>query len=303
MHYFTRYFAIAAVLGMLVPSVWAQRDFDAVEIEIVGVAEGVYMLVGMGGNIGLSVGEDGAFLVDDQFAPLTGKILAAIATLTEAPIQFVVNTHFHGDHTGGNENLGKAGAIIVAHENVRSRMSVEQFRESLGSSTPASPPDALPVVTFAEGLTLHWNGDQIRVFHDGIGHAHTDGDAIVHFTQANVFHMGDTYFNGMYPFIDVGSGGDVGGIIQVATRIIHMADGDTKIIPGHGPLSNKAELTAYRDMLRAVTREVHEGIKKGLSLDAIVAQKPTSTFDATWGGGFITPNALVGAIYQSIQGR
>ena len=291
------------VAAALAPSAWAQRNFDAVEIEVVDVSEGVYMLVGAGGNIGVSVGDDGAFLVDDQFAPLTGKILAAIATLTEAPVRFVVNTHFHGDHTGGNENLGKAGAIIVAHENVRNRMSMEQFRESHGRSSPASPPEALPVVTFTEGLTFHWNGDQIRVFHDRMGHAHTDGDAIVHFVQANVIHMGDTYFNGMYPFIDVNSGGDVRGLIQVVNRVIHMADDDTKIIPGHGPLSNRAELTAYRDMLQAVVRAVEEGMEKALGLDAIVAQNPTRIYDAAWGGGFITSEALVGAIYQSMQGR
>ena len=303
MRYVPHMLIAAALVASMVPRARAQRNFDAVKIDIMDVTEGIYMLVGAGGNVGVSVGDDGTFLVDDQFAPLTDKILAAIATLTEAPVRFVVNTHFHGDHTGGNENFGKAGAIIVAHENVRSRMIMEQFREPLGHPTFASPPAALPAVTFEDGLTFHWNGQQIRVFHDESHQAHTDGDAIVHFVQANVIHMGDTYFNGMYPFIDVSSGGGVLGLIQVVNRVLHMADEDTKIIPGHGPLSNKAELTVYRDMLKAVARTVKQSIDDGLSLDAVVAQNPTRIYDAAWGGGFVTPEALVGAMYQSMQGR
>ncbi len=286
---------------MLVPSALAQRDFDAVQIEVVHVADSIYMLTGLGGNIGVSVGDDGVFLVDDQFAPLTDKILAAIATLTDKPVRFVVNTHFHGDHVGGNENLGKAGAIIVAHKNVRSRMSVEQFRESLGTTISASPPEVLPVITFNDELNFHWNGEQIRVFHDVSGHAHTDGDAIVHFVQANVFHMGDTYFNGMYPFIDVSSGGNVRGLVAVVDQVLRLSDEHSQFIPGHGPLSDRASLKAYRDMLVEVMRSVQDGIANGLSLEAIVAEKPTSAYDEEWAGGFIAPDALVGAIYKSLQ--
>ena len=301
MQQLSRTLLATAMLAAPALEAYAQRNFDAVEIEIIPVSENIYMFLGAGGNIGVSVGEDGAFLVDDQFAPLTGKILAALATLTDEPIRFVINTHFHGDHTGGNENLGKAGAIIVAHENVRTRMSMERFRESVGRTTPAAPPEALPVVTFADGLTFHWNGDQIRVMHHDAGHAHTDGDAIVHFVQANVIHMGDTYFNGMYPFIDVNSGGNVRGLVAVLDQVLHMADDDTMIIPGHGPLSDKVELSAYRDMLLEFTRAVSQSMARGLSLEAIVAERPTRAYDESWGGGFIGPDALVGAIFQSLQ--
>jgi len=292
-----------ALLSSFVSGVLAQRDLDAVQIEVLDVAEGVYMLTGAGGNIGVSVGDDGVFLVDDQFAPLTEKILAAIATLTEHPVKFVVNTHFHGDHVGGNENLGKAGAIIIAHENVRTRMSVEQFRSSMEMVIPAAPPGALPVITFTEGLNFHWNGEQIRVFHVGDGGAHTDGDAIIQFVGANAFHMGDIYFNGMYPFIDLDGGGDVHGLISAVNQVLALSNEDTKVIPGHGPLSNKAELEAYRDLLQDITHAVQAGIDSGLDLAAIIAQEPTAAYDAAWGGGFISNEAIIGAIYGSLSRR
>lgn len=295
---------LAAVLwAALSGDALAQRDFDAVEVGIEVVADGVYMLTGAGGNIGASVGADGTFLVDDQFAPLTEKILAALATVTEGPVRFVINTHFHGDHTGGNENLGKAGAVIVAHENVRKRMTMEEFDASVGPTSHSAPPGALPVITFAEGLTFHWNGATIRVFHHEDGHAHTDGDAIIHFVEANVFHMGDTYFNGMYPFIDVNDGGSVQGLIEVVSHVIDLADDDTKIIPGHGPLSDKAELRVYRDMLQSIVRAVRAGIDRGLTLEAMVQEAPTAEYDADWGGGFISAERLIEACYTSLADR
>ncbi|MCP4249053.1 MAG: MBL fold metallo-hydrolase, partial [bacterium] len=206
------------------------QDLEDVEIETTKVAENLYMLVGAGGNIGLSVGPDGAFLIDDQFAPLTEKITAAIKAVTEAPIRFVVNTHWHFDHTGGNENLGKAGAVIVAHENVRRRMSTEQFIAAFDRRVPASPPGALPVITFADAVTFHLNGDELHVFH--VAPAHTDGDSIVHFRKANVLHLGDTFFDGMYPFIDVSAGGSIAGMIEAVDRALKLCDDKTKIIPG-----------------------------------------------------------------------
>ena len=292
---------VVVATHFILPSALAQRNFDAVTIDVIHVAENVHMLVGMGGNIGVSVGEDGVLMVDDQFAPLTEKILAAVATLTDKPVQFVVNTHFHGDHVGGNENLGKAGAIIVAHANVRARMAVEQRREPPRGPVPAAPPDALPVVTFKDGLSFHWNGDRIDVLHylgDDMG-AHTDGDAVVHFVGANVIHMGDTYFNGMYPFIDIASGGSVTGLLSFVDRALELADDDTKIIPGHGPLSDKAELVAYRTMLADIHEAVAALRAEGLSLEEVVAQAPSGAYDAAWGGGFISPAAMVGAVYRS----
>ncbi|MFI5169976.1 MAG: MBL fold metallo-hydrolase, partial [Vicinamibacterales bacterium] len=195
---------LAMALAAAVPAAaQQQQDFSQVEIKAEKVTEGVYMLTGRGGNIGLSVGKSGSFLVDDQYAPLTDKILAVVKSVSPEPVRFLVNTHWHGDHTGGNENIGKAGVFIVAHENVRQRMSKEQFKAVFKSTTPPSPEAALPVVTFGEGVTFHWNGDEIRVYH--VPPAHTDGDSIVVFRKANVVHMGDLFFNGMYPFIDVSS--------------------------------------------------------------------------------------------------
>ena len=260
----------------------AQEDWDAVEVQVVSVAEGVHALVGRGGNIGVSVGEDGTILIDDQFAPLTDKILAAVRTITADPVRFVVNTHFHGDHTGGNENLGKQGSIIVAHDNVRKRMSSEQVREILRQdTTSASPPDALPKITFADGVTFHWNGDTIQVFH--VENAHTDGDSIIHFTNADVFHMGDTFFNGRYPFIDIDFGGNLNGVIAAADRVLSMSQPTTKILPGHGELATPGDLRRYRDMLSTVRDRVQSLIDEGKDIDEVVAAAPTADFDAQLG--------------------
>ncbi len=216
----------------------AQGDFSAVAIEPEQVADGIYMLTGRGGNLGLSVGQDGAYLIDDQFAPLTAKILAAVETLTPEPVRFVVNTHYHFDHTGGNENLSKAGAILVAHENVRQRMAAGTFMKAFNRQVEPAPAGALPVVTFTDAVSFHWNGQEIRVFFVGQS-AHTDGDSIVHFVGADVFHMGDTFFNGMYPFIDVSSGGRIDGMIAAADRVLKVASDETRLIPGHGPVGAK----------------------------------------------------------------
>ncbi len=270
-----------------------------VEIKTLHVAEGVYMLIGRGGNIGLSIGDDGAFLVDDKYAPLTEKILAAVAAVTDRDIRFVVNTHFHGDHTGGNENMGEVGAIIVAHENVRVRLSTEQFRRTVNRRTPPSPPGALPVVTFTEAVTFHWNGDEIHVFH--VDPAHTDGDAIIHFRRANVIHMGDIYFNGRFPFIDVDAGGSIDGMIAAVEEVLAVAGADTKIIPGHGRLSDAGELRAYRDMLTTVRNRVKGLIAEGMSKDEVVAAKPTQQFDEKWGGGSWNPDRWIGLLYESLK--
>ena len=185
----------------------------------------------------MSVGKSGTYLIDDQYAPLSDKILAAIKAITPDPVRFVVNTHWHGDHTGGNENMGKAGALLVAHENVRRRMSTEQFMAAMGRKIPPSPEEALPVVTFTDAMTFHWNGDEIRVYH--VPPAHTDGDSIVHFVKADVVHMGDIFFNGGYPFIDTSSGGRVDGVIEAADRVLAGIGEKTRIIPGHGPLGSE----------------------------------------------------------------
>jgi glyoxylase-like metal-dependent hydrolase (beta-lactamase superfamily II) len=282
-----------------VPAAAQNQDFSKVEIKTEQLAPGVYMLTGAGGNIGLSVGDDAPFIVDDQFAPLTDKIVAAVRAVTDKPVRFVVNTHWHGDHTGGNENFGKAGAVIVAHDNVRKRMSTEQFNEVFKSTTPASPRAALPVVTFAQSVTLHLNGDAVEVTH--VPPAHTDGDSIVHFTKANVIHMGDLFMNGFYPFIDVGSGGHVDGVVGAAEKALGMANDETKIIPGHGPLADKASLQAFRDMVATIRDRVSALVKEGKSLEEVQAAQPSKEFDAKWGGGFMKPDQFVGLVYASLK--
>lgn len=279
----------------------AQTDWDEVEVKTVKVADGIYMLEGRGGNIGLCTGADGAFLVDDQYAPLTDKIKAAIAEVSENEVKFILNTHWHGDHTGGNENFGEVGAIIFAHENVRSLMSKGQFMKFFNRDVPPASEGALPVVTFTDALTFHWNGEEIHVFH--VDHAHTDGDAIVHFKKANVIHMGDVFFNGNYPYIDAGSGGSIHGVIDAAGRVLALVTPETKIIPGHGPLGGPAELREYRDMLVTVRDRITMMINEGKSLVDIVAAAPTSDFDAKWGTGWIKADRWVPLVYEGMTGK
>ena len=292
-----RFLPLALTLAVAAPLA-AQQDFSKVEVKADKVAEGVYMLTGSGGNIGLSVGKSGGLVVDDQYAPLTDKILAAIKAITPDPVRFVVNTHWHGDHTGGNENMGKAGAILVAHENVRRRMSSDQFIALFNRKVEASPEMALPVVTFAEGVTFFWNGDEVRVFH--VPPAHTDGDSVVQFTKADVLHMGDTFVNGSFPLIDISSGGRIDGILASADRALAAATDKTRIIPGHGPLASKADLQAYRDVVKTVRDRVAKLKAEGKTKDAAVAAKPTAEFDAKWGQGFIKGDMLVGMVFDSL---
>ncbi len=268
------------------------------EVRSEKVADTVWMLTGSGGNLGLSAGEDAVFLVDDQYAPLTEKIRAAIDAISARPVKFVLNTHWHGDHTGGNENLGKAGALIVAHDNVRKRMSSAQFIEFMRMTTKPDPKEALPVVTFSAGATFHLNGDEIRAFH--VPRAHTDGDTIVHFAKSDVIHMGDVYFNGLYPFIDTSSGGTVDGVIDAVNQALALATDKTRIIPGHGPLADKAGLRAYRDMLVAVSGRIKQMIREGRKLEEITASKVTADFDEKWGKGFIPPHKFAEMIAMNL---
>lgn len=293
--------ATLALLGVGRPgTAWAQ-NLDSVQIRTERLAEGVYALRGQGGNIGLSVGADGAFVVDDQFAPLTPKVLAAIAALTDRPVRFVLNSHWHYDHTGGNENMGKAGALLVAHDNVRRRMSTRQFTEFLKRDTPASPPGALPVVTFSDATTFHVNGDAVTAIH--LPAAHTDGDAAVYFRRANVVHMGDVYVTTGYPFVDRSSGGSLDGIVRGVDRIIALINDSTKVIPGHGVTGNRAALRAYRDMLVAIRGRVRREVAAGASLERVLASKPTADFDAALGRGFIKPDDFVRFAYADATRR
>ena len=277
-------FALAAIsfpLGGL-----AQAQAPAAQIS--PVADGIHVIMGRGGNIGVSVGADGVFMIDDQFAPVSAKLRELIAGVSDKPIRFLLNTHFHGDHTGGNENLGSSGVTIFAHDNVRERL--------LGMGAPAV---ALPVVTFNDTTTFHMNGQTIHVFH--AVNAHTDGDALVHFREANVIHMGDTYFNGFYPFIDVAAGGSLDGTLAAVETSLALAGENTRIIPGHGPMSNRAELIAYRDMLIAARGGIKPLIADGKTVEQVIAAKPTSGLDAEWGDGFLNPERFVRIVYASLS--
>ncbi len=281
-----------------------QAEEPATEVRAVHARGGIYLLMGRGGNIGVCLGADGPFLVDDQYAPATQAIRSAIAALPRAgeaesvEPRFVINTHWHGDHTGGNENFAEGSAIIVAHENVRRRLSEDTFSAFLNRSVPAAPHPALPVVTFPTEISFHWNGEEIHVFH--VAAAHTDGDAIVHFRTSNVLHMGDTYFNGFYPFIDTSTGGRLTGMIAAAERGLALADEATVILPGHGPISNRSELKAYRDMLATMKGRLEALLGQGKSVEEIVAAKPSASFDPVWGDGFLTPSVWVRFATQSL---
>ena len=291
------FFALAA-LALLAAPASAQQDFSKVEIKVERLAPGVAVLFGAGGNIGLSYGEDGNIIVDDQFAPLSDKIAAAVTTIDPDPIRYVINTHWHFDHTGGNENFGKRGSIIVAHHNVRARMSTDQFLAALNQKVPASPKAALPVVTFAEGVTLHLNGDTLDVIH--VANAHTDGDALVHWQKANVLHMGDTFFHrASFPFVDLSSGGSIDGLIAAVNKGLNLAGTSTKIIPGHGPVATRADLVAYRDMLVDIRTKVSAGIKAKRTLAQIQASKPAARYGMP--DGFVKPDAFVKAVLESLR--
>jgi len=266
-------------------------EFSQVKIKTIELGHGLYMLMGMGGNIAISVGDDGVFMIDDQFAPLTPKIKKAIAKITDKPINYMINTHWHYDHTGGNENLGKDGVVIVAHDNVYERMSKDGFIKAFNKKVPASPKVALPVITFNDAVTFHFNGLKIEVEHQR--NAHTDGDSIVFFKSANIIHMGDTFFNGLYPFIDASSEGSINGLIDTANYVLKFTDDKTQIIPGHGSLGNQKSLKAYRDMLITVRDRMQKLMDEGKSLDSIIASKPNADFDKTWGNGFLNAETFL----------
>jgi len=269
----------------------ASDKFDKVEIKTIELGHGIYMLMGSGGNIGVSVGDDGVFMIDDQFAPLAPKIKTAIAKLSKKPVKFMINTHWHFDHTGGNESFAKDGVVIVAHNNVRKRMSKDGFIKAFNKKVPASPKVALPIISFNDEITFHLNSLDIEVVHKS--NAHTDGDSLVIFKSANVIHMGDTFFNGLYPFIDASSEGSINGMIKAADYVLSIADDKTKIIPGHGPLGDKKSLKAYRTMLVTVRDRMQKLMDEGKSLEQIIALKPNADFDKTWGQAFLKADVFL----------
>lgn len=264
------------------------------------LSENIYMIEGQGGNIGISIGDDGVVMIDSQFAPLTPKILAAIKAISDKPIKFLINTHWHHDHIGGNKNIKNEGAIIVAHNNVRKRMSVDQFDKYRDKTTKATP-EKLPLVSFSDNITFYMNNENIMIFH--VDNAHTDGDAMIYFTNSNVLHMGDTYFQGKYPFIDIATGGSANGYINAVKKALLLVDDDTKIIPGHRNLSNKKELTTYLKMLETIKARVLAEIKKGKTEEEVTNNKTiTKEYTAlNYGDWFITDAQIRKTFYISLK--
>jgi cyclase len=291
-------FLCSVTLALAASSAQAQVNYDTVQVRSIQLARGVYMLTGSGGNMGISVGDDAAFLVDDQFAPLTPKILAAIAAITPKPVRFVVNTHWHFDHSGGNENLGKTGALLIAHDNVRRRMSTGLFIKALNNQQPPAPKGALPMVTFTETVTFHINGDSLVATH--VPPAHTDGDAVVRFIKANVIHMGDVFHNAGLPFVDRSSGGSIDGVIATADMVLGMSDAQTKIIPGHGPLADRARLKAWRDALFSLREQMRAEIIAGKTVDQVLAANMSAAYAKEWPGGH---ERFIRTLYEELSGR
>lgn len=292
---------LLTMVGLLFAlSAGAQQDMENVTIEPVPVADGLYMLVGGGGNIGLFAGEDGVFMIDDQFAELSPKISAAVEELTGGTVDMLFNTHWHFDHVGGNENFGNAGAQIFAHDNVRALMSEPQTLVRFGVSLPAAPKVALPIITFDDNMTIHINGDTVRARH--VPNAHTGGDVILYFENANAVHTGDVYITLGYPFIDGQHGGHIDGLIDGARQVLDWADEETKIIPGHGHLSNRAEIQEFHDMLVESRSRVQALLDEGKTPDEIVAAAPLEDLDERWSSGFIDGEGFTRSILAGLGG-
>jgi glyoxylase-like metal-dependent hydrolase (beta-lactamase superfamily II) len=290
-----RVLVLAAVLLALAPRpAVPQQDFSGVVIESVPVTPSVYMLQGSGGNIGVLVGEDGTLIVDDQYAPLTDRIVAAIAALTDEPVAYVVNTHWHYDHSGGNENFGRLGAAIVAHANSRSRMLLPQYVLVGDVNQAPYAAEGLPQITFDEAIRFHYNGETVDLFY--LGPAHTDGDAVVHSRQANVIHTGDVFVRYGLPFIDQANGGNIDGMIRVVDAVAALSDDDTAIIPGHGELATREDLIEYGTMLRTLRDRIAGLIAQGRSLSEIISSNPTEGYQGN-GERFVT------AVYNSLTAR
>lgn len=275
-----------ALAGTLLPGAAAAqgRNMDNVQITPHQLADGIYYLEGQGGNIGLSVGEDGVIMIDDQFAPLTERILAAIRNISDGPIRFVINTHMHPDHIGGNENLGKMGLLILARDQVRVRLAASQ------------PKEALPVLTYDDPITIHLNGGDVHVV--PLPPAHTDGDSYIQFVDADVIHLGDVFRTTAFPVIDRGNGGTVEGTIQALALLAGIGGPNTQYIPGHGVVSKREDLVEFRDMVVVVRDRVASMIADGASLEQVLAAHPTQEYEAKWGD----PEGFLTSVYQDLTG-
>lgn len=301
-----KYRNIFAIIGSLVIvvvsiSFLCAQEQAEVQIGAEKLAENLYMLWDSGGkgNTVVLTGDEGILMVDTKVENSVDKLLAKISELSEKPIRFAMITHWHFDHVGGNEKVAKTGTTIIAHENVRKHMGIEHDMKLLNAKVPPSPCIALPLVTFKKEMTFHLNGEDVKVFHVEPGH--TDGDAVIYFQNANVIHMGDLYFEGLYPYIGIYSGGSINGMIKVIHQILPMIDQKTKVVPGHGPLSNKVQLQTYVFMLTAIRDNVSQLMQKGHTMEQVIAAKPTRAFDEKWGKGFLPPDQFAKLVYMDLS--
>ena len=294
----TRHLLLITIAATQLFTVFSSYAADDVTIDPIKVSDNIYMLKGKGGNIGVFTGADGTFIIDDQFAPLTPKILKAIKSIGGDFPRFTLNTHYHGDHTGGNENLGNSGTLIVSHDNVRERLLNGSFIQAFSMKTDPAKKVALPVLTFSKDMHFHINDESVKAIH--VPTAHTDGDSFIHFKKANVVHAGDIFFNGFYPFIDAAGGGSVRGMIQAADEILAITDANSKIIPGHGPLSDKTQFQVYRDMLETVYKRLLTLKNQGVSVEDAILQEPLKDLEKEWGDGMFTGERWISIIYPAV---
>lgn len=270
------------------------ENFDTVQIKTTKLTESVYMLEGSGGNIGVCIGTDGTFMIDDQFAPLTKKIKTAIAKITDKPVQFLINTHFHGDHSGGNENFGGEGTIIVSQENSRKRMEADRFFGNPPKNKITDAPKILPKITFTQSMNFYYNGETIQVFH--LGEAHTDGDAIIYFKKSDVLHMGDVFVRYGFPYIDEPRGGNINGMIETIDTVLSQVTDATKIIPGHGGIAAKKDMIEYNNMLRTIRDRIKKSVDEGKTLEQVTATNPLGGFEQRG----VSAKDFIKVVYDSI---
>jgi cyclase len=290
-------FTLVLLVLPIIASAEDKQDFSKVQVKATKVAGQIYVIEDAtaefsGGNIGVSIGPDGIVLIDDKFAPLAPKIEAALRTISDKPVRFVINTHYHGDHTDGNAVFG-AKSTVIAHENTRKRMSA-----GAGKDQPPAPPAALPVITFQDRLSVHLNGEDIRAIHFPGGH--TDTDVVIFFTRSNVVHMGDDFFNGIFPFIDTDGGGSVKGLIANLGKLLEQIPADAKIIPGHGPIATTKELRAFQTMLKETSAIIEAGIKAKKTVDQLKKDKVLAKYDA-WAKGFFKADDFIDQLYKDLK--
>jgi len=288
-------------LSLFVISAMAQTNYDTVKIVPIKITEQIYMLKGSGGNIGVLIGAEGTLMIDNQFAPLSNKINGAIKTLSPGEIKFALNTHVHGDHSGGNENFNRMGAVLVAHDNVRERMMKEQVNTSTNRTTPPRDKQAWPLITFADKINFHLNGEDVILHHFDKGH--TDGDVIVQFKNANVVHTGDAFVRYGYPYIDLSNGGSINGFVNTLDKILALIDDNTKVIPGHGELATKADVKKVRDGVADIRDQVAAALKKGTKIESITGLGITDKYEKEWGKGFVKGKDFVLVVAESLSAK